>query len=58
MSKGWHVALKGSSPQVRKFIFVAPQRKLRSPEAQLRSLRFKHIVATLNRKSSFFFSGF
>jgi hypothetical protein len=32
--------------QVRKFSFVAPQRKLRFSKAQLRSLRFKFLDAT------------
>ncbi len=40
--------------QVRKFILVAPQRKLRSKKAQLRSLRFKLLDATFNR--NFYFS--
>ncbi len=35
--------------QVRKFIFVAPQRKLWFSKAQLRSLRFKLLDETFNR---------
>jgi hypothetical protein len=34
--------------QVRKFFFVAPQRKLRLSKAQLRSLCFKLLDATFN----------
>jgi hypothetical protein len=41
-----HVALKSASPQVRKFCFVAPQRKLRFSKEQLLSLRFKLLDAT------------
>jgi hypothetical protein len=41
-----HIALKSASPQVRKFFFLVPQRKLRSSKAQLRSLRFKILSAT------------
>jgi hypothetical protein len=44
-----HIALDSASPQVRKLFFLAPQRKLRSSKAQLRSLRFKILGATLNR---------
>jgi hypothetical protein len=42
-----HVALKSVSSQVRKFFFVAPQCKLSFSKAQLRSLRFKLLEATL-----------
>ncbi len=48
ISTGGHVALKSASPQVRKFIFVAQQCKLRFSKVQLRSLRFKLLDATLN----------
>jgi hypothetical protein len=44
-----HIALKSASPQVRKLFFVVPQRKLRSSQAQLRSLRFKILGATFKR---------
>jgi hypothetical protein len=45
-----HFALKSASPQVRKLFFVVPQHKLRFSKEQLRSLRFKLIDATFNRK--------
>jgi hypothetical protein len=41
-----HVALKSTSPQVRKFFFVALQRKLRFSKAQLHSVHFKLLDAT------------
>ncbi len=41
-----HIAMKSASPQA---FFLAPQRKLRSLKAQLRSLRFKILDATFNR---------
>jgi hypothetical protein len=43
-----HVALKSASPQVRKFVFVAPQHKVRFSKAQLGSLHFKLLDATPN----------
>jgi hypothetical protein len=42
-----HVALKSVNPQARKFFVVVPQRKLRLSKAQLRSLRFKILDATV-----------
>jgi hypothetical protein len=44
-SRVGHNALKSASPQA---FVVAPQRKLRSSKAQLRSLRFKILGATFN----------
>jgi hypothetical protein len=43
-SRVGHIAPKSANPQA---FFVAPQRKLRFSKAQLRSLRFKILDATL-----------